>query len=199
MNSRQKRPSIQPDAGLRRGNGNQRRLHGQKGNSLVEYALVFMFFMALVFGIVDFGRALYTYHLLSTSAKQATRWAAVNGATCNNDGSCDGKGWMNNGPATATDIATFVQAHAPVGVDSSKIVVSSNVSNIWPDSGQPLPANCTDGAVGPVCECYSTSFGTYNSQGCPVQVTVSYPFSFLFPFVGGTITMSSSSELVIVH
>ena len=65
-----------------------RKLKGEDGNNLIEYALVFMFFMSMVLGIVDFSRALYTYHFLSNAAREATRWAAVRGATCMNDLSC---------------------------------------------------------------------------------------------------------------
>ena len=62
-----------------------RNLKGEDGNNLIEYAIVFMFFMSMVLGIVDFSRALYTYHFLSNAAREATRWAAVRGSTCNDD------------------------------------------------------------------------------------------------------------------
>ena len=44
-----------------------------------------------------------------------------------------------------------------------------------------------------------------NDPGCTVEVNVSYKFSFIFPLVykpfssTGTITLSSTSEMVIVH
>ena len=55
------------------------KLKGEDGNGLVEYALVLMFLMSMLLGIVDFGRALYSYHFLSNAAREATRWAAVRG------------------------------------------------------------------------------------------------------------------------
>src|SRR5690348_7145449 len=61
---------------------------GEKGSTLVEFALVFMLLMTMMLGIVNFGRALYAYHFVSNAARSATRWAAVNGNTCTNDGSC---------------------------------------------------------------------------------------------------------------
>src|SRR4029077_17627636 len=65
-----------------------RKLMGEDGNNLIEYAFVFMFFMSMVLGIVDFSRALYTYHFLSNVAREATRYASVRGSTCNDDSSC---------------------------------------------------------------------------------------------------------------
>jgi Flp pilus assembly protein TadG len=39
--------------------------------------------MAMLLGIIDFGRAVYTYHLVSEGARSATRYAIVNGvASC---------------------------------------------------------------------------------------------------------------------
>src|SRR5580704_18577820 len=64
------------------------KLKGDDGNNLIEYAIVFMFFISMLLGIVDFSRALYTYHFLSEAAREATRYASVRRSTCNNDSSC---------------------------------------------------------------------------------------------------------------
>ena len=65
-----------------------RRLNGEAGSTLVEFAFVFMILVTMVLGIIEFSRALYAYHFVSGAARSATRWAAVNGSTCANDGSC---------------------------------------------------------------------------------------------------------------
>ena len=75
-----------------------RQLKGDCGSALVEYAIVFLLFMTMIMGTIDFGRALYTYHYLSNVTRDAARWAAVNGSTCGGDNSCNGAGYMNNGP-----------------------------------------------------------------------------------------------------
>ncbi len=50
---------------------------GARGQSLVEFALVIPLLLFIVFGIVDFGRAIYAYNTLSESARQADRTAIV--------------------------------------------------------------------------------------------------------------------------
>jgi hypothetical protein len=55
---------------------------GKRGNSLPETALVMVTLLALTFGIIDFGRLLYTYAFLTDVAQKATRWASVRGSSC---------------------------------------------------------------------------------------------------------------------
>lgn len=168
------------------------------GSTLVELALVLIVFLLLLFGIVDMGRLLYTYHFLDHAAKSATRWAAVNGYTCSQDGSCS----FSTG-AQASDIQSYVQNLAPGGIDSGSVggcggSASLNVCATWPvqssSSTDPSPPICS----GPVSGLSASAIENY--PGCTVQVTVSYNFSFLVPMVhSGTITLSSTSAMVIAH
>jgi Flp pilus assembly protein TadG len=98
-----------------------RNLKREDGDNLIEYALVFMFFLSMVLGIVDFSRALYTYHFLSNAARDATRWAAVRGSTCDNDESCAS-------PATKTDIQNYVANIMPPGVNPADLKTTPS----WP-------------------------------------------------------------------
>ena len=38
----------------------------ERGSTLVEFALVLIVLMVMMFGIIDFARALYTYHFVAT-------------------------------------------------------------------------------------------------------------------------------------
>jgi Flp pilus assembly pilin Flp len=172
----------------------------ERGATLVEFALICMVFLAMVFGIIEFSRALYSYHFLSNMARDATRWAAVNGSTCGNDSSCDGAEGMNNGPATAADIENYVKGHVPMGINPAEITAIA----LWPKSGATLPSACSTNPTAQGCNCYSSSIGSdntdANSPGCTVEVTVKYQFHFLFPFIHNSpITLSSSSEMIILH
>ena len=172
------------------------RIKREKGSTLVEFALVAMVLLTLMLGVIDFSRALYTYHYLSNMARTATRWAAVNGYNCADDtsttdtgGSCNGTDGMNNGPASATDIQNYVANHSPDGIDPSKITTTVS----WPIQ--------TNGPM--ICD---TAIASYvgspypNYPGCTVEVQVSYQFNFLYPFIhSSSITLSSSSEMVIAH
>ena len=148
------------------------RLGAETGSGLIEYALIFMLFMTMILGIADFGRLLYAFHFVSNTARDATRWAAVNGATCNLDSSCVA-------PATTGDIQNHVTQNVPAGIDSSKLVAKAKFTS--------TTANCTTPNVN-------------YSPGCNVDVVVTYTFNFVFPFVSSkALTLSSESTTVIIH
>lgn len=48
------------------------------GQSLVEMALVLPLVMLMIFGVLDLGRAVYSYNTLAEAARQANRVAIVN-------------------------------------------------------------------------------------------------------------------------
>lgn len=86
-----------------------------QGASIIEFGLVVLVFYAFVFGVMDFGRALYSYHFVSHAAREATRYAIVHGA-------------QSSDPATANDIAQYVKNIAPDGIDPNAITVSTTWS-----------------------------------------------------------------------
>jgi len=55
----------------------------ERGQVLAEFAIASLAAIMMFFGIIDIGRALYTYHLVAEGARLATRYAIVNGvASC---------------------------------------------------------------------------------------------------------------------
>ncbi len=52
-------------------------LRDEHGASMVEFAIVCPVLFALIFGIIDFGRALFLYNNLQDTARRAARLAAV--------------------------------------------------------------------------------------------------------------------------
>ena len=48
---------------------------------MVEYALGLTLFLYLVMGVVDFGRAFFTYNIVSNVAREAARYATVSSHT----------------------------------------------------------------------------------------------------------------------
>lgn len=154
----------------------------------MEFALIVLLLMTMMLGIIDFCRAAYAYHFASNAAREATRYAAVRGSTCNVDSSCS-QATPDTGPAASgnTVVQDYVTSITPPGIDSTKITTTPT----WPVQAN-SPTSC------------STS-GHENDPGCTVQVTVSYQFSFISPLVykvfssTGTVTLSSTSEMIIVH
>ncbi len=164
----------------------------QRGSTLLEFGLAIIVMLMFLFGIIDFGRALYTYHFVSNAAREATRYASVRGSACKLPSAC---------PAQASDISSYVVSITPSGINPANVLVDTNPGDIWPGAG-PGSAN----APGNIGGC-NTSNGYNNNPGCMVFVKVSYPFNFILPFlptttcgVGqntGNICMTNSSEMVI--
>ena len=89
----------------RRGRGRPR----QRGQSLVEFALVFPLFILLLAGMIDFGLGLYTYMTINNAARDAARLATTTCSTI---------------PCTAA-VKARVQADAPM-VAAGEITVTCN-------------------------------------------------------------------------
>lgn len=53
----------------------------RRGQSLVEFGLILPIFLLIVFGIVDFGRAVFAYSTLNSAAHEAARVAVVDQVT----------------------------------------------------------------------------------------------------------------------
>ena len=85
------------------------------GSAILEFGLVIVMFFMFVFGVMDFGRALYTYHFVSNAACEATRYAIVRGSN-------------STDPVTASDIASYVKSITPEGIDPNQLSVSATWS-----------------------------------------------------------------------
>lgn len=76
----------------------------RRGQSLVEFALILPFFLLLLFGLLDMGRAVYMNSTLSQAAREAARLAAVEASWVGStDPSCGAAG----GPVCPADVAAL--------------------------------------------------------------------------------------------
>jgi Flp pilus assembly protein TadG len=154
------------------------RKSGERGSTLVEFAFIFVITLVLMFAMIDFARALYSYHFVTHAAREAARFASVRGQSCSTS--------ISPCPAQNQDIVNFVTAITPLGID--------------PGSVQVYPATVANGE--PIC--VAGSLPAY--PGCPVSVQVNYAFNFIFPasfynlapvsFSAAQINMSSTSQIV---
>ena len=149
---------------------------GERGDSLVEFAISAVLLLTVIFGIMDFARALYVYHFVSYAAQEGTRYAVVHGSEFS--GSCSTtSSWSCD--ATSAEITSFVQSIAPPGITASSI----GVTTTWPGT---LPNGTNPG---------STCSTTKSVDGCLVKVEVSVPFSFVLSFLPKTSpTFTATSE-----
>jgi TadE-like protein len=149
----------------------------ERGSSLVEQSFIIVFLLTMMLGIIDCGRALYTYHFVSNAAREATRWASVRSA------SCKPGAWLPGCPALpATVQTTFRTNMSTMGLDPSKITFTTTYA---------APAGV--GAT----RCVAPT----NQVDCMVHVDVVYSYTFMFaPFIAAPpIRMVSSSEMLITQ
>jgi Flp pilus assembly protein TadG len=143
----------------------------QRGNTLTEFALILPFMLAGIFGVIEFGRALYTYHFVSYAAREASRWASVRGRSSQVNGSV---------ATTPAEVEDYVTSITPAGIDRNPARLLVDTEWVAPPG---RGNNC----------------GKYpKNPGCSVQVTVIYNFKFILPFMpSSTYAMKSTSEMVI--
>lgn len=164
---------------------------GERGSTLIEFALVATVALTMIFAVIDFSRAAYAYHFVSDAARQATRWASVHGnSSCSTYPSqCK----INTPGPVWTYVGTLAPAGLYVCCPNCAVNCSSGpgylqVSASWPGTaGSGIPTGNT-----------SCNPSPNDNPGCAVQVTVQYTYGFMLPFMPhSNITMSSTSEMLI--
>lgn len=131
----------------------------QKGATAVEFALVALFFLTLLIGIMEFGRWLFTLN----AASEATRWGARLAVVCDmND--ADIKARMRAISRGLTDAQISI-SYAPAACDTSACLVTVTLSGVTftplipfmgvavpvPPYRTSLPRELMDSADNPVC------------------------------------------------
>jgi Flp pilus assembly protein TadG len=142
----------------------------QGGSTLVEQAIILPVLLALFFGAIDMGRALYSYSYVSYIAREATRWASVRSVP-------------PAGPITPTEVTNFVKGSMGGALDPARVTVDTNW--IPPANGSPRCTG-TGGAQKPGCV-------------VQVTVNYSFKFVLPFLPGGTVIPMSSESQMIITQ
>jgi Flp pilus assembly protein TadG len=159
----------------------------ERGTALVEFAVVITILLTLMFGIIDFSRAMYAYHFVSNAAREATRYASVRGSACTT--------WASACPAADTDITSYVQSIVPSG-----IYVSSVTTGTPPSTAGALGVTTTwPATTGSGVTCLTASQTKIKFPGCVVTVKVQYNYGFSLPYLTSLskMNMTSTSRFVI--
>jgi Flp pilus assembly protein TadG len=104
---------MQPEITRRRWHGLRR---NERGAELIEFALVSILLFMLVFGVMEFGRAVFTYGTVAHLAREGARFAIVRG----------NESQVRETPADAAAVEAFVLSRA-AGIDDL------TVTTTWPD------------------------------------------------------------------
>ncbi len=171
---------ARPRSALARGRSNVGRARtSEKGQALIEFALVIPLLVLFFAGIVDFGLALNTWNTAQNAAREGARIAAV-----------------SNSEATIKNRAKVTGSS--VGLLDGDISLSCNRPSLNNDF-----ANCTvnlegDGGVCPSGPCATA--GTWlEAPGDIVQVNVQHAYRFVTPLprligLGTSITVHASIQ-----
>jgi Flp pilus assembly protein TadG len=95
--------------------------HRRRGAAAVEMALIMPVFLMLVFGIIEFGRAMMVSNMVTNAAREGARMAILDGST--------------NADVTSA-VQTFM--NSALGLSSSDVAVSITAV---PATGNPDPVN----------------------------------------------------------
>jgi Flp pilus assembly protein TadG len=102
------------------------------GQSYAEFSLVALPCLFLLFGVIAFGYAMYTYNFVSDAARDAVRYAIVHGSHSLN-------------PVTQTDIRNFVKNELK-GLSAQQLTVSA----CWNPQNGDCPGPAGNNAPGQV-------------------------------------------------
>ena len=152
----------------------RRRLAGQ---ALTEFALIAPFFLLLIFGIIEFGRYVYTVQVLNNAAREGARYAIVHGA----------ESFCPSGPMPG-GASNWCDPSGDKVTDAAREYTVGIVNSIT------FPAQtCPSSPANP---CWSTS----NQRGDTVTVVIQTTFTTLIPFpLLPGISVEGSSTLVVNH
>jgi Flp pilus assembly protein TadG len=147
------------------------RLRREQGSAIVEFAMVAVLLLTVVFGVIEICFALYAYNVVSEAAREGTRFAIVRGSACTT--------FTSACPATTTDIQSYVQYLGYPGINPDKMTVTTT----W--SATNAQTVCTPS---PAC----------NNPRNQVQVKVTYQLPLVLPFLSSqTLSVSNTAQMVI--
>lgn len=158
----------------------------EEGSQLVEFSISVLALLALIFGALDCCRAMYSYHFVTYAAQEGARFAIVHGYDYNSDGNCGTKAPPNftmsyRCVAQSSDVQNYVKSIVTPGISASNVTVTTT----WPGTTPDCSKGCS-------------ACANANSQGCLVNVKVTYAFGFMLPFLPkGAITFSGTSSKVV--
>ena len=145
-----------------------KRIASEKGSSLVEFAIASSILFVMLFGILEFSFAFYSYNFTAEAAKETARYLSVRGSN-----SCVSNSSLANCNYTSNDVSAIVQGLNYPGITSiATCSANAGACASWPDGD--------------------------NNPGHNVKVVVNYSFPLSIPFLSATqLNLKSTAEMVI--
>lgn len=145
------------------------RRRGSRGQSLVEFALVFPIFILLLAGMIDFGLGLFQYMTLINATRDGARLAAT---------ACTA--------TSCTDGAIEARVRATAGLSPVSVSVTCRRATDPQTAAQFTAAKCANSGTTPV------------KKGDTVRVQSTYTYHMIWPLTWGReIDMGSSLQMMV--
>lgn len=153
----------------------------ERGSAIVEFAITVPLLTLIFFGTIQGIFGMYIYHYMAYAAQQGARYAMVRGGTWSQNVAtgCATASPPYNCTATAADIQTYVRGMG--AINPNRLTVNTTWTGTNPDG---TTTGCTGSSA--------------NSKGCLVKVTANYSFNFVpyLPFTGLTVTATSEKVIL---
>lgn len=169
MNERAPLPRTRLEGPSRCFSDARRLARSERGTAIVEFALIAPLLFFLVFGIIEFGRALNYYNDLTQLAGQGARAAIVS----------------RNPDSTAVGTAN---GDCP----ANNQTIQCQIAKTFPTDGQLKGGMSVCLGTLNTATNVITAPTTAPTIGAPVTVRTKYPFHFLTSLFGATITLTST-------
>jgi hypothetical protein len=162
----------------------------ERGQGLVEFAVVLPVFLMMLLGIVDFGRVVWATNSLTNAATEATRFAIVHGGSPSD--TCP------VGPRGPLAIVPTASASCPYPSDSKQSIYDL-ATNYAIAGGSSVTITVCYAAPGTTCS-GDTDTGT-NARGNSVTVVITSSLSLVTPsLLGmGNFGVAGRSTMLVNH
>jgi Flp pilus assembly protein TadG len=94
----------------------RRFLAADRANVTIEFGLCGLAFLTMLFGVVEFGRLMFTYHELAEASRIGARYAIVHGSS---SGAPASKSDIANATAAATSLVTSTEVTVTFSPDNN--------------------------------------------------------------------------------
>jgi Flp pilus assembly protein TadG len=161
----------------------------ERGQTLVEFAIVLPMFMVLLMGVLDFGRVVWTTNTLQAAAREAARFAIVHGGSATT--ACP------VGPADLpTTVVPAASSSCPYPSPSTQAIKDTATAFATGAGGAITVTVC----YGAGCSGDTNVSGATDKRGTPVTVVVSTTVNLVTPaLLGITSTPLSATTTMLVN
>lgn len=166
----------------------------------MEFALVLPVFLAILIGMVDLGRAVWANNSVANAAREAARFAAVHGGSCEDivaGTACSTSNYCPVGPAGPRTAVPSAGTNCPYP-SPSKTSIRNTATGYLVAGGTGTTVTVCYGSG---CSGDTDGSGANNTRGNSVTVVVSSQVPMILgAFLGvGTINVSATSTMLINH